>query len=103
MSLSTSTEGKTTAGDTYSIICTVTKPAGLLADPDIAWIGPSGTEISSNTQTENSTVISVTATLGPLLASHSGEYTCEMTLASPSLVVPMILSSVVTVTVQGTY
>lgn len=105
VSVSTSTEGTATAGGAYSIICTVSKPAGLLADPDIVFITPSGTEIDSGqvniTQTENTTVVSATVTLSPLLASHSGAYTCQVSLSSPSLMTPLNLTSVATVSVTS--
>ena len=106
VSVSTSTEGTGMVGGDYSIICTVSKPAGLLADPDIVFITPSGTEIESGqviniTQTENMTSVSVTITLSPLLASHSGGYTCNVSLSSPSLVAPMNFTSVVTVSVTS--
>ena len=104
VSMSTSSEGRATAGDTYSITCTVTKPPDLTADPDIIWITSNGTKLSGKvnaTQTENHTVISATTTLSPLLASDSGEYRCEMSLASPSLKAPITRSLVVTVSVQS--
>ena len=105
VSVSMSTEGTGTAGGDYSIICTVSKPAGLLADPVIVFITPSGTEIESDqvniTQTENVTSVLGTVTLSPLLASHNGGYTCKVSLSSPSLVAPLNLTSVATVSVDS--
>lgn len=95
------TEGTAIAGDVYTIICTTTKPAALLATPDIKWIDPSVMEIINSTETGNDTVISVSAQFSPLLASHNGIYTCEMSLISPSLPATLNLSSEARVSVQS--
>lgn len=104
--VSTSTDGTAVAGSVYSIICTVTMPSALLATPDIAWINPSGTEINSqisSTQNGNMTVVSVLVQFNPLLASHNGLYTCEVSLLSPSLMAPLNLTSATTVSVQSKF
>lgn len=104
LSVSISTEGTAIAGSAYYITCTVSKPAGLLANPNITWINPSGMEIAghvNNTQIENKTVISVTAMFSPLLTSHSGLYTCRASFSSQALMVPLNISSVATVSVQS--
>lgn len=106
VSVSTSTEGARTAGSMYSITCTVTKPITLLATPDISWFNPSGTEIGgrvNSSQIGNMTVASVTVQLDPLLASHSGLYTCEVSLMSPSLLSPLNLTSAATVSIQSKF
>lgn len=98
----TMTEGTAIVGDSYTIICTVTKPAALLATPDITWISPSGhTEIDNVTQTGNATVVSVTAQFSPLLASHNGIYTCKVSLMSPSFLTPLNLTSIIRVSIQS--
>jgi hypothetical protein len=83
----------------------VSKPAGLLAMPDISLVSPSSIEISgqmnSTTLVGNRTLVSLRVELDPLLASHSGSYTCEVSVMSPSLLVPLNFTSITRVSVQS--
>ena len=102
--VSTSTEGSMIAGSAFFITCVVTKPAALLAAPDITWINPSGVEISgqiNTTQMGSTTLVSSALQLNPLLVSHSGLYTCQVSLSSPSLLAPLNLTSIATVSIQS--
>ncbi len=108
VTVSSSTEGVTTAGGEYSIICTVTRPTALLATPHITWINPSGSEIRgevNSTQTENMTmtVTTVTVRLDPLQASHSGLYTCKVSVSSPSFMAPLNFTSTARVSIQSKF
>ncbi len=102
--VSSSTDGTAMAGSAYTIICTVTKPAGLLAIPDITWTNPSGTELNGqmNNQIINTTTVTtVRVQFVPLQTSHGGLYTCQVSLLSPSLLTPVNLTSSTTVLVQS--
>lgn len=103
MRIFTSSDGISITGSSHSITCVLTKPASLLATPDMAWISPAGTEVTgqvNNTLVGTMTAHSVTVEQDPLLASLSGVYTCQASLQSPALLAPLNLSSIETVTVQ---
>ena len=65
----TTTSGTSTAGETYSLECTVTETT----DPaTYQWLDRNGTQLTSSSQLEFS----------PLLASDAGTYTCRATVGS---------------------
>lgn len=98
INLSTSVEGSNVAGDSYTIYCMVRTPSGLSALPEITWSNPTSVEIQGQT---NNTVVFSTVTLTPLLTSQSGVYTCQVSVQSPSLLQPLNISDMVTVSVQS--
>jgi len=100
----TTTGGPVTAGDVYSIACDVRRPISLSVVPGITWVNPDGIPVSAmvnTTMVGDTTVISAAVQFSPLLVSHGGVYTCEVSLFSPSLLSPLNLSSAVSVTVQS--
>ena len=104
INLSTSVEGSNVAGDSYTIHCMVRIPSGLSALPEITWTNPTSVEIqgqTNNTVINNSAVFFSTVTLTPLLTSQSGVYTCQVSVQSPSLLQPLNISDMVTVSVQS--
>ena len=104
INLSTSVEGSNVAGDSYTIYCMVRTPSGLSALPEITWSNPTSVEIqgqTNNTVINNSAVVFSTVTLTPLLTSQSGVYTCQVSVQSPSLLQPLNISDMVTVSVQS--
>ena len=72
--------GTATAGESYSLECTVTV-SGSNDQPMITWLmGPMDNQmISSGVVTTGSMS---TLTFNPLAASHAGTYTCRATLGS---------------------
>ena len=104
VSLSTSAEGSSVAGESYRIYCMVRAPTGLSILPEITWITPSGMEIHgevNSTVVGGSVVVTSTLTFIPLLTSQSGVYMCQASVQSPSLLQPLNISAIVTVSVQS--
>ena len=72
-----------TAGESFSLTCTVTLAEGdsLIGDPAVQWMGPDGASIDSDTpqvMTDDSTVTYVsTLEFTPVQTSHRGQYTCR--------------------------
>lgn len=106
VSVSSSAEGSNVAGENYTIHCMVRTPNVLSALPEITWTSPTGVEIcgqTNNTVVGNSSVITSIVTFTPFLTSQSGIYTCQVSFQSPSLLQPLNISDMVTVSVQGKY
>ena len=74
ITVSISTSGSTTAGEAYSLVCsiTVTESTNLTI---ITWIDPMNNIVLSDRIT--TTAASITLTFNPLIASHAGVYTCR--------------------------
>ena len=74
ITVSISTSGSTTAGEAYSLVCsiTVTESTNLTI---ITWIDPMNNTVLSDRIT--TTAASITLTFNPLTASHAGVYTCR--------------------------
>ena len=79
-----STEGQSTAGEEYTLVCSVSpadgEPVDDLTDEyvkrlTVEWLAPSGSVVESGSGTTQ-----LTHTLNPLLPSHGGEYRCRATL-----------------------
>ena len=71
--------GAATAGESYSLECTVTI-TGSIDQPTITWlIGPMDNTITSGVMTSGGMS---TLTFNSLSASHAGTYTCRATLGS---------------------
>lgn len=102
MRLSTSVEGTATAGSLYSLSCVVSRPTAITEVPEIILLDPSGMQILGQgnvTEVGIWTVNTATTEFDPLLASHNGVYTCEVTFLSP-LLEQFNLSSFITLNVQ---
>ena len=77
--VSITASGTATAGESYSLECTVTV-TGSDDQPTITWLmGPMSNEITSGAGTTSGMS---TLTFNPLSASHAGTYTCRATLGS---------------------
>ena len=84
--------GNATAGESYSLECTVTV-TGSNDQPTITWLmGPMNNMITSGVVTTGGMS---TLTFNPLAASHAGIYTCRATLDS------VMDSASTTITVQS--
>ena len=73
--------GTNTAGETYSLVCSVTV-TGSTDQPTITWFGPMNNTVSS--EIVNTTGSMSTLTFDPLSASHAGTYTCRATVGGLS-------------------
>ena len=76
--ISITSSGTATAGESYSLVCTVTV-TGSTDQLSIHWTDPMGKMITSGVATTGSRS---TLTFNPLEASHAGTYTCIATLDS---------------------
>lgn len=85
-------DGEPIAGQTFVLICSITLPEGLATEPQIAWLSPEGHVLTS----EGAVTVGNRPIIGnpfrlttyvihfsPLLTSHGGSYTCQVTLTSP--------------------
>ena len=71
-----STEGQSTAGKEYTLVCSVSLAGGESVDDlTVEWLAPNGSVVESGSGTTQ-----LTHTLNPLLPSHGGEYRCRATL-----------------------
>jgi len=72
-----------TAGQSYTLTCTVTPQGGLAGTPTVQWRGPSGSDhITTGGDFTVSSTPPYTLTINPLRQSHAGEYTCKATIGS---------------------
>ena len=80
--------GINTAGESYSLQCSVTVTStGPIDQPTITWLVNNGVEIGSSDAARTVSVTngstgsySNTLTFSPLAASHAGTYTCRATV-----------------------
>ena len=77
--MSITASGSNTAGETYSLVCSVTV-TGLTDQPTITWSGPMNNTVPSEMVTTSGSMS--TLTFNPLSASHAGTYTCRARLDS---------------------
>ena len=77
----------TVAGDTYSLVCSVTEDIeGLTGNPSVQWLGPHDSAVVPTTGSmSNQTSSSLTLTFEPLATSSGGKYKCLATLPSPAV------------------
>ena len=95
--------GSTIAGDTYSLVCSVTEDIeGLTGNPSVQWLGPHNSAVIPTTGImSNQTSSSLTLTFKPLATSSGGKYTCLATLPSPSITRNITANTSQAVTVQS--
>ncbi len=86
------------AGESFSLTCTVTLAEGdsLIGDPVVQWLGPDGGSIISETQhvmTSDSTKTYIsTLEFTPVQTSHGGQYTCQATFSTGTIMDVKILT-----------
>ena len=82
--VSITTDAQSTAGEEYTLVCSVSPADGDPADDlmdeyvekvTVEWLAPNGSVVKSGSGTAQ-----LTHTLNPLLPSHGGEYRCRATL-----------------------
>ena len=81
VSVSITPSGTNTAGEAYSLVCSVTVTGhGSTDTPTITWLDPMDSQVPS--EMVSTTGSMSTLTFNPLSASHAGTYTCRATLTS---------------------
>ena len=77
MAVSITPSGTNRAGETYSLVCSVTV-IGSTEQPTITWLDPMNSQVPSEMFSITGSMS--TLTFNPLSASHAGTYTCRATL-----------------------
>ena len=90
--MSITPSGTNTAGETYSLVCSVTV-TGSIDQLTITWLDPVNNTVPSEMVTTTGNMS--TLTFDPLVISHAGTYTCRATLGDD------VQTATVTVTVQS--
>ena len=104
VSVLTSSEGSSLLGGLYTLTCIVSKPYALSATPEIVWVNSDGFELTvqaNSTDLRNTTIASATVVFDPLLLSHSGIYTCQVSLITEIFSQPLNSSVVVSLNVHS--
>ena len=79
----TAPDGTPSAGESYTLTCTVEVVERLVVTPDVEWLDPdnnvvaTGGDITVGSPETSGTTTTLTLTFNPLLTSHGGEYTCR--------------------------
>ena len=92
ISVSITPSGTNTAGETYSLVCSVTV-AGSTDTPTITWLDPMDSQVPSDMVSTTGSMSTLTFT--PLSASHAGTYTCRAVVGGE------VLTDTLMVTVQS--
>ena len=95
ISLSSSPSSPIMAGDSLTLTCSVTLPAGVTGTPDFQWEGPGVTPTPAGPTTSGQEMSSV-LTLSAIATSQAGQYSCTATLNGS-------VSTNLTVTVQSKF
>lgn len=88
---SVSAEGSSIVGEPLTLICSVTRVNNATGNIVIQWIGPDGTQLTSNGSVTVGVPISFGATttisvhFSALYTSNAGQYTCQGELISSDL------------------
>ena len=98
---SITTVGNEVAGEMYSIVCEAVLEQGIQSTPILAWYNSVGERVVSS---DGISVGPPTATTLPvefsiLRVSHSGQYTCQVTLYSLALQTPLTTSTSITLNI----
>ena len=96
ISLTSSPPSSITAGDSLTLTCSVTLPAGVTGTPDFQWEGPGVTPIPAAPTISGQEVSSV-LTLSAIATSQAGQYSSTATLSGSSVSIDL------TVTVQSKF
>lgn len=89
--ISTFEDGDSVAGQTLTLLCRVILPEGLITPPQIAWLSPQGSILTSEGEltvgnqelTGNPSRLSTyMVQFSSVLTSHGGTYTCQATVSS---------------------
>ena len=101
MRASVTTVGNEVAGSMYSVVCEAVLEQGIQSTPILTWYNSNGERVVNS---EGVSVGPPTASTLPLefsilRVSHSGQYTCQVTLYSLALQTPLTASTSITLNV----
>lgn len=83
----TSSDSSPSTGEMLTLTCSVVELVDHTGDTVVRWRGPEGQNISSGddfllTRQDTSQRVDYSLRFNPLRASHSGQYTCEVSIGS---------------------
>ncbi len=88
-----SVTGTPTAGEMYSLMCTVEEEIlGLTGEPVVVWMDSNGNVMEGNDITVMSSNGMSTVTFNPLRLTNADTYTCTGSLQSPALSTPLTVT-----------
>ena len=99
------TIGNVVAGETYEIICEASLKQGIQATPFFRWLNSNGDRVMNDGDISvgPATASSLQMVFDILKVSHSGVYTCEVTLYSLALQLPLIISTNISLDVDSEF
>ena len=95
------------AGESYTLTCTVEVVEGLVVTPDVKWLDPdnnvvaTGGSITVGSPETSGNTTTLTLTFNPLQTSHGGEYTCRAKITIEDISVDVTSSDSFNVIVQS--
>lgn len=81
------TSGVSSVGETFLLICTVTRAENVTGDINLRWIGPDEIQVMNTSSVQvgspvtSGAMTTLTLQFTTLLTSHGGEYMCQADLA----------------------
>ena len=102
--MSITTTGNTVAGEMYDVLCEAILDDGIQSTPFLTWLNSDGQQVTSGDgiSVGPPTASSLPLEFSVLRASHSGQYTCQVTLYSLVLQTPITASASISLDVIGT-
>ena len=96
-------EGNLTAGENFTLSCTVTVIEGLVGDALVvgSWLDGRGNPVQSDPTQMDSVNTTLTLEFNPLLSSHGGRYTCNVSITISSISTVKRNSAPYDITIQG--
>ena len=88
---SVSAEGSSVAGEPLTLMCSVTRVNNVTGNIVVQWIGPDGTQLTSNgsvtvgVPTVSGATTTISVRFSALYTSNAGQYTCQGELVSSDL------------------
>ena len=95
------------AGESYTLTCTIEVVEGLIVRPDVEWLDPdnnavaTGGDITVGSPETSGTTTTLTLTFNPLLTSYGGVYTCKANIIIEAVSVDITGSDSFEVIVQS--
>ena len=86
-----SAQGSSIAGEPLTLTCSVTRVNNVTGNIVVLWIGPDGTQLTSNgnvtvgVPTASGATTTITVHFSTLYTSNAGQYTCQGGLVSSDL------------------
>ena len=102
--------GTPSAGESYTLTCTVEVVERLVVTPDVEWLDPdnnvitTGGDITVGSPQPSGTTTTLILTFNPLLTSYGGEYTCRANITIDEIsIIDLSNTSSTDVIVQSKY